>query len=232
MEELFFEAMAGKGGYIKEDPNTAAIVVASVQEGITLLQNATDTIGNFDKTISKLASFAMYVLDSNDDYTKLKRLEALVNDILSNVKTVNDDTKTFTEWAKSGWQETISDKHLNLILTDISMIRTYIDNTNIALEIAIKSWESMKNNEKYKRLLKQLYGIQSKHSTLKQKGVGAIEQYKNAVHELIEAIKIRWPFNEIPSILNHLLKVVNNLGNPQTTDFTKQLRRALDAKPK
>jgi hypothetical protein len=205
-----------------------------VQEGIAHLRNAANSIGEFNEAISELANFAMRVLESNDYETKLNDLEVLVNDILSKAKKNSDNAKTFAKWAKTYQPQTINDQRLNLILTAIYRIRTYIDDTNIALEqaVSIRHWQPMQNNAKYNELIRQLGGMQSKHNVPKQEGVGAIEQYKNAVHELIEAIKHCWPFDEIPSILAHLSKTVNNLGNPQTMDFTKQLKRALATKPK
>lgn len=204
-----------------------------IQKGLQLFQDTVNSIGEFNNAIDKLVNFVMRILDDYDDEKRLIELEALVNDIFSKAKSVNDKAELFAKWAKEGWRETISDERLSLILAMIYRIRTYIDDTNIALENqvnSIKSWQSMQNNEKYESLLKRLFGIQSKHNIPEQEGQGAIQIYKNAVNKLIEAVRYRWPFNEILSILDHLKKTVAGLGNPQVTDFTKQIKRALAAK--
>ena len=212
---------------------------ASVQEGITLLQNAAEAIRKFNKAMDKLFYFTTSILESDGDNAKLKDLETLITEIIKEANSVSAETGKFIEWTKRE-QKTVNDQELVEISFIISKINTYVNDTNISLNraSAIKSWKSMQNNEKYESLLKQLFGKESKHSTLKQKGVsitkqegvGAIEQYKNAASEFIETLKNNWPFNKLPEtlgILNKLAKTVDSLGDPQAMDLAYQIQREL-----
>jgi len=214
----------------KAQAQIAPALNSQTQKGIELFQNCANSISKFDEAISELRNFAMRIMDHAEDESKIKELEELVNKVFSAAKDVSSDAKLYAEWAKVGWQETINDHQLTIIRSTIHSIRSYVDFVNIKLDdiASIKSWAS--DNKKYKSLLTQLFGMQSKHNTPKQEGRGAIEIYKDAVNELIEAVKYRWPFDEMPQILNHLKKTVANIGNPKTIDFTKQLKRALGNK--
>jgi len=208
----------------------APALISQTQKGIELFQNCASSISKFDEIISELRNFAMRIMDHTEDESKIKELEELVNKVFSAAKEVSNNAKLYAEWAKVGWQETINDHQLTIIRSTIHSIRSYVDFVNIKLDdiASIKSWTS--DDKKYKSLLTQLFGMQSKHNTPKQEGRGAIEIYKDAVNELIEAVKYKWPFDEMPQILNHLKKTVANIGNPKTIDFTKQLKRALGNK--